>query len=98
LQEFSAFFKERPQLDAVLTLLLLLYKDIFHLHLGMDRQLVYPDLRSKLEKDALQTSLAKITEHMTAVLQAKRKLHANMNPQLLMEQLVLNLQEGPSFV
>jgi DNA polymerase III subunit delta' len=32
------------------------------------------------------------------VLEAKRKLQANMNPQLLMEQLVLKLQEGSAFV
>jgi DNA polymerase-3 subunit delta' len=35
---------------------------------------------------------------MSAILEAKRKLAANMNPQLMMEELVLKLQEGSSFV
>jgi DNA polymerase-3 subunit delta' len=35
---------------------------------------------------------------MSAILDAKRKLERNMNPQLMMEQLVLKLQEGSSFV
>jgi DNA polymerase-3 subunit delta' len=31
---------------------------------------------------------------MTSILEAKKRLHANANPQLLMEQLVLTFQEG----
>jgi len=46
----------------------------------------------------LQTSSRRLSEQMTAILEAKRKLNANMNPHLLMEQLVLNLQGGPSCV
>ena len=46
----------------------------------------------------LQTSGRRLAEQMTVILEAKRKLQANMNPQLLMEQLVLRLQEGSSFV
>ena len=36
----------------------------------------------------------RLANQMASVMEAKRKLHANMNPQLLMEQLVLELQEG----
>ncbi|ONK23143.1 DNA polymerase III subunit delta' [Siminovitchia sp. FSL H7-0308] len=96
--DWLSHFKDRSQLDLGLSLLLLLYKDLFYIHLGKDRQLVYPDIKEKLEKDALQTSLRRISEQITAILEAKKKIHANMNPQLLMEQLVLNLQGGPSFV
>ena len=46
----------------------------------------------------LQTSGRRLSDQMSAILEAKRKLKANMNPQLMMEQLVLNLQEGSSFV
>lgn len=56
------------------------------------------DESSRLEQFALQTSGQRLAHQMTAVLDAKRKLHANMNPQLLMEQLVLELQEGSTFV
>jgi DNA polymerase III subunit delta' len=31
---------------------------------------------------------------MEAILKAKRQMHGNMNRMLLMEQLVLNMQEG----
>jgi DNA polymerase-3 subunit delta' len=51
-----------------------------------------------LKNAALLLSAKRITDQITAILEAKRKLDANMNPQLLMEQLVLNLQGGASFV
>ena len=47
-----------------------------------------------LEQFALQTSGRRLADQMTAILEAKRKLQANMNPQLLMEQLVLKLAGG----
>ena len=96
--EWMDHFKEKEQLDQGLNLLLLIYKDVLYIQLGKDRQLVYPDQRSRFATDALQTSSRRLSEQMTAILEAKRKIYANMNPQLLMEQLVLNLQEGPSFV
>ncbi len=96
--DWMGHFKEKAQHDLGLSLLLYIYIDILNIQLGKDRQLVYPDLRQTLEKDALQTSMNRLSKQMTAILEAKRKLHANMNPQLLMEQLVLNLQGGPSFV
>ena len=96
--EWIVHFKEKAQLDMGLNLLLLIYKDVLYIQLGKGQQLAYPDQQNMFETDALQTSSRKLSAQMTAILEAKRKLNANMNPQLLMEQLVLNLQGGPSFV
>ncbi|MFD1708131.1 DNA polymerase III subunit delta' [Siminovitchia sediminis] len=96
--EWLGHFKEKAQHELGLSLLLYIYKDMLNIQLGKDRQLIYPDQREMLERDALHTSMKRLSDQMTAILEAKRKLHANMNPQLLMEQLVLNLQGGPSFV
>ncbi|KRG12827.1 DNA polymerase III subunit delta' [Lederbergia galactosidilytica] len=96
--EWNAHFKERAQMDIGLDLLLFIYKDILYIQLGKEEQLIYPDQLKKLAGDALQTSAGRLSEQMTAILEAKQMLQANMNPQLLMEQLVLKLQGGPSFV
>jgi len=96
--EWIHHFKEKAQIDLGLNLLLLIYKDILYIQLGKEEQLVYPDWRDTFAADALQTSSRRLSEQMTAILEAKRKLNANMNPHLLMEQLVLNLQGGPSCV
>nr|WP_285866012.1 DNA polymerase III subunit delta' [Lederbergia lenta] len=96
--EWIVHFKEKAQIDMGLNLLLLIYKDVLYIQMGKDQQLVYADQRNIFETDALHISSRRLSEQMTAILEAKRKLNANMNPQLLMEQLVLNLQGGPSFV
>jgi DNA polymerase III subunit delta' len=91
-------FKEKDQFDRGLDLLLLIYKDLLYIQLGRHDQVVNLNETSRLEQQALLTPGGRLAEQMTAILDAKRKLHANMNPQLLMEQLVLKLQEGSSFV
>lgn len=91
-------FKEKEQLDRGLDLLLLIYKDLLYIQLGKHNQVVFLQEKTLFEQYALQTSGARLAAQMAAILDSKRKLHANMNPQLLMEQLVLKLQEGSSFV
>ncbi|WP_075979808.1 DNA polymerase III subunit delta' [Bacillus massilinigeriensis] len=97
-EEWFSHFKEKNQLDQGLDLLLLIFKDLLYIQLGKTEQVVYQDERQRLEQYALQTSKTRLTNQMAAILEAKRKLYANMNPQLLMEQLVLKLQEGSFFV
>lgn len=91
-------FKEKEQFDRGLDLLLLLLRDLLYIQLDNNEQVVFLTEEKKLEQFALQSSGLRLADQMACVLDAKRKLHANMNPQLLMEQLVLNLQEGSSFV
>ncbi|MCJ7842929.1 DNA polymerase III subunit delta' [Lederbergia sp. NSJ-179] len=96
--EWNGHFKERAQMEIGLDLLLFIYKDILYIQLGKEEQLIYPDQRKKFEADAFRISAGRLSEQMTAILEAKQMLHANINPQLLMEQLMLKLQEGASFV
>ena len=97
-REWSFHFKEKDQIDRGLDLLLLLYKDLLYIQLGKQNQIVYVSEKERLESYALKSSNQRLTEQMSAIFEAKRKLQGNMNPQLLMEQLVLELQEGSSVV
>jgi DNA polymerase-3 subunit delta' len=97
-EQWFLHFKDKDQFDRGLDLLLLILKDLLYIQLGKQDQVVYVTEREQLEQFALHTSGRRLAEQMTAVLEAKTKLHANMNPQLLMEQLVLRLQEGSTFV
>ncbi len=97
-ENWFVHFKEKEQLDRGLDLLLLIYKDLLYIQLGKETQVVFLKEKDRLQQYALQTSGQRLAEQMAAILESKRKLHANMNPQLLMEQLVLKLQEGSSFV
>lgn len=97
-ENWFGHFKEKEQIDRGLDLFLLVFKDLLYIQLGKNDQIVNLSERSRLEQYALQTTGRRLTEQMAAILEAKRKLHANMNPQLLMEELVLKLQEGSSLV
>ncbi|MEW8988126.1 MAG: DNA polymerase III subunit delta' C-terminal domain-containing protein, partial [Bacillus sp. (in: firmicutes)] len=77
---------------------LLIFKDLLYIQLGNDQQVVFQSEMDRLRQYSLQTTGRSLAEQMSAILEAKRKLQANMNQQLLMEQLVLKLQEGSSFV
>ncbi|MBT2657977.1 DNA polymerase III subunit delta' [Bacillus sp. ISL-18] len=91
-------FKEKEQIQRGLDLLLLVFKDLLYIQLDRQEQLVFIEENERLRQYALQTSGRRLSDQMSAILDAKRKLQANMNPQLMMEQLVLKLQEGSSFV
>lgn len=87
-------FKERDQLNLGFDLLLLWYRDILRTLISDKDQLVFIDQLDRLERLALNSSQRKISQQMTSILEAKRRLSTNVNPQLLMEQLMLKLQEG----
>ncbi|MCT8136351.1 DNA polymerase III subunit delta' [Anaerobacillus sp. CMMVII] len=87
-------FKEKNQLNMGLDILLLWYRDVLRTLLATDDQLIFVDQIDKLERHALKSSQRKVSQHMADILEAKRRLNANVNPQLLMEQLMLRLQEG----
>ncbi|PLT27771.1 DNA polymerase III subunit delta' [Peribacillus deserti] len=97
-EEWFAHFKEKEQIDRGLDLLFLIYKDLLHVQLDKRDQLVFNHLEKVLEHDALLISSQRLAEKMSVILDAKKRLLSNTNTQLLMEQLVLNLQEGSSFV
>jgi DNA polymerase III subunit delta' len=96
--EWFPHFKDKEQIHRGLDLLLLIFKDLLYIQLDRQEQIVFREENERLQQFALQTSGRRISDQMSAILDAKRKLERNMNPQLMMEQLVLKLQEGSSFV
>ncbi|QKS69624.1 DNA polymerase III subunit delta' [Paenalkalicoccus suaedae] len=93
-EEFVPFFTEREQVQIGLDLMMLWYRDILRMQVGHTNHLVYIDQEDKLQQQALSLSQAKLGNHLQAVMDAKRRVGANVTPQLLMEQLLLRIQEG----
>ena len=58
----------------------------------------YPDMYQRFNEIALLKTYEQLSRQMQAVLHARANLNRNMNRTLLMEQLMLNLQEGYTFV
>lgn len=91
---WSQVFKEREEVDRGLDLLLYAYRDIVAFKSELTSVSAYPDQREFLNSLAMKMTYTQLSLVMEAILQAKRQLGGNMNRQLLMEQLMLNMQEG----
>lgn len=87
-------FKTREQIDIGLDMLLFIYKDLLYIRLEKDRELVYPDNKLEWNQDALLISDDRLTGKILAIMEAKKRLQANVNSALLLEQLLIKLKEG----
>ncbi len=92
-EKWLAHFTDRKEQDIGLDLLLFWYRDLLAVKHEKD-DLAYPDKADKLKQDALRMSEREVAKQLQQILEAKRRLRANVNAQLLMEQLLLRLQEG----
>jgi DNA polymerase-3 subunit delta' len=92
--DWMSHFNDKDKQETGLDLLLYIYKDVLSVQLGNEERVIYQDLIQQLKQHALQMTQRSVTEKITSILEAKKRLHANVNPQLLMEKLVLTLQEG----
>ena len=74
----------------------------FYMHIGISLHIkracspipAFPDQQEFLSGLSMKMTYSRLSANMEAILQAKKQLHGNMNRTLLMEQLVLNMQEG----
>lgn len=87
-------FKEKEDTERGLDMLLFAYRDIASVKAGLETARTYPDMDELWKQMALQRSYPVLSKQLQAVLLAKQQLPRNMNRTLLMEQLMLNLQEG----
>lgn len=97
-EDWLPTFKERNQMELALDLLLYAYRDIVAVKANPTATLTYPDMKEFFVATSLRLTYEQLSSMLQAVLHARKTLHSNMNRTLLMEQLMLNLQEGKSFV
>lgn len=91
---WSQVFKEREETDRGLDLLLYAYRDVVAFKAKLKALPAYPDQSDFFNSLAMKITYSQLSAFMEAILQAKRQLSGNMNRTLLMEQLMLNMQEG----
>ncbi|MGG0658022.1 DNA polymerase III subunit delta' [Rummeliibacillus pycnus] len=97
-EDWLPLFKEKEQIELALDLMLFAFRDIVAIKANPEAMCTYPDLLSTWKEAALHTSFDKLSSQLQAILIARKQLQSNMNKTLMMEQLMLNLQEGKSFV
>lgn len=97
-EDWLPIFKEKEETELGLDLLLFAYRDLVAVKANPEAACTYPDFMSFYHQRALHVTFEQLSDKIQAILKAKQQLHRNMNRTLLMEQLMLNLQEGFSFV
>lgn len=91
-------FKEKHEFELALDLLLYAYRDIVAIKANPEALCTFPDMVQVWKSIALCSTYDRLSNQMQAILQARQNLERNMNRTLLMEQLMLKLQEGYTFV
>ncbi|MED3642058.1 DNA polymerase III subunit delta' [Caldifermentibacillus hisashii] len=89
--DWLPLFKSKEQIDVGLDMLLFIYKDLLYIQLEKVTEVVYPDYYAEWQKNALKVSGNRLTEQISLILDAKRRLQSNVNGLLLMEQLMIKL-------
>ncbi|WP_445323035.1 DNA polymerase III subunit delta' [Psychrobacillus sp. FSL K6-2836] len=97
-EDFGSLLKEKEQAEQALDLLLFAYRDIVAIKASPIADCTFPDMISYWKQVALHTTYEQLSKQLEMILHAKQNLHKNMNRTLMMEQLMLNLQEGFTFV
>nr|WP_106782124.1 DNA polymerase III subunit delta' [Lysinibacillus timonensis] len=97
-EDWLPSLKEKSDTELALDLLLFAYRDIVAVKADSKTSLVYPDMLSSFREIALHSTFEQLSNQMQAILMARQNLQRNMNRTLMMEQLMLNLQEGYTFV
>lgn len=86
-------FKERDDHDRGLDILLLALRDVLYYHIGNEGAMtVFKPADALLEKSSMKFSQHHLSKLLDYIIQAKRKLSQNVQPTLVMEQLVLQMK------
>jgi len=91
-QLFKTELAEQVQL--VLSLLTIWFKDLIQFQAGRQDNIVFIDQMDWISKHAFQRSYAGWVSCIEHTIEASKRMRANVAPQLAFEQLLVNLQEG----
>lgn len=78
----------------VLHLLMLWYKDMTQFQAGRQESIVFTDQLDWISAHAFSRSFTSWLHCIESILEADKRIKANVSPQLSFEQLLVNLQEG----
>jgi DNA polymerase-3 subunit delta' len=81
------------QVETILSLFGLLFKDIIHVQARMNAPLSYPDHAEWLNQMAVRTDAGRWVRALEFVMEARKQLRAHVNPQLVLERFMVAVQE-----
>ncbi|WP_028273878.1 DNA polymerase III subunit delta' [Atopococcus tabaci] len=86
-------FKERPQQELALELLLTCYRDLLNYHYNRKEDLAFPQRQAELEAASNSFSGRQIVHTLTVLLESRKMLDSYVAAQGVFEQIVLKLMD-----
>ncbi|PGS49514.1 DNA polymerase III subunit delta' [Bacillus sp. AFS041924] len=93
-QNVSRHFDTKEQLQMMLDMLVLAFKDMLYIYAEQDQNVVFKNEESLMRQALNRISLEKITTCLEIILDAKKRLTSNANMLMVLEQMIIELQEG----
>jgi DNA polymerase-3 subunit delta' len=84
----------KEELPLFLDLLILWLRDILYVQVGRETRLINSDQQDVLSRQALVWTRTELLHGIDLVMETRRRIERNANPQLALERLVLQIQEG----
>lgn len=84
----------KEELALFLDLLILWLRDILYVQVGREARLLNCDQRDVLQAQALSWTQSELLRGIDIVMDTRKRIERNANPQLALEWLVLRIQEG----
>lgn len=84
------YFKEKQDIYNALTMMLLFYKDVLNLKLGMIIE-IYTDYVNIVNEIEEKNNLNEITSKINVIMNLRKKIKFNINSNLLMDKLIIEL-------
>jgi len=81
-------------IDTLLQMLALWYRDMIYVMTGREKRMVFSDQADWIAKNAWSRSMDSWVRAMELALTAARRIKANVQPQLALEQFLVNSREG----
>ncbi|PGL70750.1 DNA polymerase III subunit delta' [Bacillus sp. AFS055030] len=93
-QNVSRHFDTKEQLQMMLDMLVLAFKDMLYIYAEQEQNVVFKNEEPLMRQALNRISLEKITTCLEIILFAKKRLTSNANMLMVLEQMIIELQEG----
>ncbi|MEX3623613.1 DNA polymerase III subunit delta' [Viridibacillus arvi] len=91
--EFLEHFKEKAEVEMGIDLITLFFKDLLYAKVGKREKIVFIDEENYFLNESSVLEPTMITSKIKSIMDAKKRIYSNVNPQLILEQIVIDIQK-----
>lgn len=93
ISDFLEHFKEKEDVQLGIDLITLFYKDFLYAQAGKVEKIVYIDETDYFLQECKGIKLTVFANKIASIIEGKKRIHSNVSPQTVLEQIVVDLQK-----